>query len=211
VEPLSRRTILTRSLAAGLAAAFAPEIVHPETILAAASPVNDLNRLDWKPVFLTAHQNETLIRLSELIIPATETPGAKEALVNRFLDKLMALQPEETQKEFLKILGYLDEECQKRYHAYFVDTPEPEQIEFLTFIAYPHSYPTWATHTVVPIPGNTYFNQMKGWISGAYYTSEIGLKELGWNGSPPHGDWQGCEKSAATHTAEMSEDHEHRT
>ena len=41
----------------------------------------DLARQDWKPVFLDPHQNETLIALSDMILPKTDTPGAKEALV----------------------------------------------------------------------------------------------------------------------------------
>ena len=48
----------------------------------------DLARADWKPVFLDTHQNETLIALSDMILPKTDTPGAKEALVNRFIDRL---------------------------------------------------------------------------------------------------------------------------
>ena len=44
----------------------------------------------WKPLLLDEHQNETLIILSDLIIPATDTPGAKEALVNRYIDLVLA-------------------------------------------------------------------------------------------------------------------------
>lgn len=43
----------------------------------------ELARPDWKPVLLDQHQDDTLIALSEAVIPATDTPGAKEALVNR--------------------------------------------------------------------------------------------------------------------------------
>src|SRR5579863_1923251 len=43
-------------------------------------------RGDWKPSFLDDHQNETVIALTDLIIPATDTPGAKAALVNRYVD-----------------------------------------------------------------------------------------------------------------------------
>ncbi len=176
MEFLSRRSLLKQSLA----------------VILTADAAAQLSRPDWKPEFLNTHQHETLLRLSELIIPSTDSPGAKEALADRFLDKLMAVQPPDTQQEFLAILHYLDEETQKRYRANFKDCSEAQQTEFLTLIAYPHSYPTWATHTVVPIEGNTYFSQMKGWIVGAYYSSEIGLKELGWNGEIPHGHWEGC-------------------
>ena len=35
-------------------------------------------------------QNATVIELSEMIIPQTDTPGAKVALVNRFVDSVLA-------------------------------------------------------------------------------------------------------------------------
>src|SRR5579863_4327755 len=44
---------------------------------------------NWKPVFFDEHQNETVIALTELIIPQTDTPGAKAALVNRFIDLML--------------------------------------------------------------------------------------------------------------------------
>jgi Gluconate 2-dehydrogenase subunit 3 len=40
----------------------------------------------WKPQFFDEHQNETLIAITDLIIPETDTPGAKAALVNRYID-----------------------------------------------------------------------------------------------------------------------------
>ena len=64
----------------------------------------ELVRLDWKPSFLDDHQNETLIVLSDLIIPATDTPGAKSALVNRFLDKLMASERNPLNVSFCRAL-----------------------------------------------------------------------------------------------------------
>ena len=64
---------------------------------------NELKVANWKPVFLDEHQNETLIILSDLIIPATDTPGAKEALVNRYIDLVMAAETHENQKSFLGI------------------------------------------------------------------------------------------------------------
>ena len=64
---------------------------------------NELKGANWKPVFLDEHQNETLIILSDLIIPATDTPGAKEALVNRYIDLVMAAETHENQKTFWAI------------------------------------------------------------------------------------------------------------
>ncbi len=59
----------------------------------------ELSGADWKPIFLDLHQNKTLIRLSDLIIPETNTPGAQTALTNRFIDRLLAAEPRDTQRE----------------------------------------------------------------------------------------------------------------
>lgn len=192
MKDTTRREVISQSFRALVAAAVFPGIAVAD-VLSAAEADHFLQGNNWRPKFVSDHQNDILVRLCELIIPATDTPGAKEALVNRFLDHLMAVQPPDTQKEFLTALDYMDEECKTRYKSEFLATPEPLQIEFLTLIAYPHSYPTWADHTVIPFPGNKYFSDMKGWIVGAYYSSEIGMKELGWDGTFPHGDLKGCD------------------
>lgn len=151
----------------------------------------ELERADWKPILIDEHQNETLIALSEFIIPATDTPGAKEALVNRFLDLQMSVEPAETQKAFFAALSYIDGACMERYKSAFLYVPREQQIEFLNLIAYPHSLSTWSEQTA-EFPGYTHFEKLKTWVSGAYYSSPIGLKEQGWDGSFPHGSFAGC-------------------
>src|SRR5690349_10841862 len=44
----------------------------------------------WAPKVLNAHQNELVTTVSELIIPATDTPGATAAQVNRYIDDVVA-------------------------------------------------------------------------------------------------------------------------
>jgi hypothetical protein len=34
---------------------------------------------------------------------------------------------------------------------------------------------------------------MKDWITRIFYSSEAGMKALGWNGEPPHGALGGCD------------------
>src|SRR5579863_10707704 len=65
-------------------------------------------RPDWKPSCLDDHQNETLIALTELIIPATDTPGAKAAHVNRYLDLFLRDGVVAQREEFLEGLNWLD-------------------------------------------------------------------------------------------------------
>src|SRR5579875_3931522 len=108
---LLRTTLFTIGAAASAPGAFAREFPP------GMDAYKDLERADWKPVFMDEHQNETLIALSEAIIPATDTPGAKAALVNRFLDLLMSAETPETQRAFVAALSYIDGACIERYNA----------------------------------------------------------------------------------------------
>lgn len=189
---MNRRDLLRSTLVGAIGAATTNVPAAAREFPPGFDASKELERPDWKPVFVDAHQNETLIALSDLIIPATDTPGAKAALANRFLDLLMSVEKAETQREFIAALAYVDGECMRRYNAAFIYVPRERQIEFLTLLAYPHSLETWG-EGVAEFPGHTHFEKLKTWIRGAYYSSPIGLKELGWDGSFPHGVFAGCE------------------
>lgn len=199
VASMNRRDLLRTSvlgaLGATTAALPARSIEYPPGFNAS----KQLEAADWKPVLLDAHQNETLITLSDLVIPSTGTPGAREALVNRFLDLLMSVEKPETQREFFTALAYIDGACLERYHAAFVYLPREQQIELLTLLAYPHTQQTWGEE-VVPFPGHQHFENLKSWIVGAYYSSPIGLKEIGWDGTFPHGVFTGCGHEPGEHS-----------
>jgi len=158
----------------------------------------ELARPGWKPVFLDDHQNETLIVLSDLIIPTTDTPGAKEALVNRFIDRLLAAETPENQRAFLDSLAYLDGESMTRYRMAFRHLPADSQIELLGYIGYPHSLGTWGSESAGGFAGHTHFRRLKDYISRAFYSSETGMRELGWDG-PSHGQFEGCEHPEEGH------------
>jgi glucoside 3-dehydrogenase (cytochrome c) hitch-hiker subunit len=158
----------------------------------------ELSRAAWKPLFLDEHQNETLIVLSDLVIPETDTPGAKQALVNRFIDLLLDVETPDTQRSFLNSLAYLDGLSIKRNRTAFVHLARDAQLELLNLIAYPHTLNTWGEQAP-EFEGHAHFNNLKGWISRAFYSSEIGMRELGWDGSYFHGDLQGCSHNPAEH------------
>jgi type II secretory pathway pseudopilin PulG len=160
---------------------------------------NELKVANWKPVFLDEHQNETLIILSDLIIPATDTPGAKEALVNRYIDLVMAVETHENQKSFLGNLAYIDGESMRKYKTAFRYLSREDQDDLLHSIAYPLAGSTWTGEEAGSDPGFTNFEQLKTHIGGAYYTSQIGMKELGRDDNFTHGVYQGCEHSDGSH------------
>src|SRR5262245_53303704 len=101
---MERRQVLRGSLlaivGAGVSSFFANRTVglapSPREFPLDEDASRELSRVDWKPLFLDEHQNQTLIVLSDLIIPETDTPGAKQALVNRFVDLLLAAEGPDT-------------------------------------------------------------------------------------------------------------------
>jgi len=205
---MKRRDLLRAGVVlTGAAAALRPAMgqqnaQQPSELTPAQSGVDaskDLSSPNWKPAFLDEHQNETLIILSDLIIPATDTPGAKDALVNRYIDLLLSAEPRDSAKAFLNSLAFLDGESMRRFKAAFRYLPREDQDAVLHGMAYPKSNSAWTGETTGPDPGHGHFELLKGRISMAFYSSEIGERSLGWDGAFAHGPFQGCDHSEGNH------------
>ena len=191
---LFRTTLLTAAGAAG-AAARAGALEFPPDFDAS----KQLARADWKPEFLDAHQNDTLIALSELIIPETETPGAKTALCNRFIDRLLKVESHENQRAFLNSLAFFDGESIRRHGKAFVYLALELQTELLEFVAYPHTLESWGDVEEDASSGHNHFSTIKDWVSRSFYSSEAGQKALGWDGAFPHGEPSACGAATGKH------------
>ena len=190
---MNRRELLRRSAGVVVGSAALGSGVHaePRQFPEGFDASKELGRSDWTPLFLSAHQNETLLLLSDLIIPETKTPGARAALVNRFIDLLLAAEDPDTQKAFVNSLSFVDGESRRRYGNAFIFISGEEQVEILNYLAYPHRLVTWQSNRST-FPGHDHFQLLKDWIGRAYYSSEVGMKELGWEDSPFHEPFQGC-------------------
>lgn len=195
---MNRRELLRKSLLTFGAAATVNIPVEALVFASGDDASRELARPGWTPVFLSAQQNETLIVLGEAIIPATDTPGAKAAFVNRFLDLVLSVLPPETQREFLDSLTWFDTGAMARYKASFVNLSDDEKQDFLNLAAWPHTHVGWG-ETDANFEGHEHFERMKRWIASAYYSSPIGLKELGWDGWPARGIFKGCEHQPDEH------------
>lgn len=210
---MKRRDLLRAGMLTGAAAALRPTSSMAQAQGAAAAPASELTPAQrgvdaskdlagpgWKPLLLDEHQNETLIVLSDLIIPATTTPGAKEALVNRYIDLVLAADTPENQRAFLNSLSYVDGESMRRYKAAFRYLSREDQDDLLHSLAYPSAGSQWMPGVrATDDPGHMHFEQLKQRIGIAYYNSQIGTRELGWDGAFAHGPYQGCEHPEGTH------------
>ena len=144
----------------------------------------------WSPSILTPRQNDAIVALTELIIPATETPGAKAALVNRFVDRILSTADAKERTEFIQGLTWLDDRCRARVGKDIAGATAAELTTVLTPLA------AEGAATTEDAPGVAFFRAIKSLTITGYYTSEIGLRqELGDDGRMMLGAFEGCTHS----------------
>jgi Gluconate 2-dehydrogenase subunit 3 len=131
--------------------------------------------------FLNRSQFESLSSLAEAIVP-----GSSEANVAGFIDLLLSADQEKHQREFARSLAALEAESSRRYGKGLAAISAAERTELLTYVS------------GLAKDGNNEtalreaFDHMKEWISGAYYSSEIGMRELGWTPDRVFAEFPGC-------------------
>jgi hypothetical protein len=191
----TRREILRRLLAgAGTGAAW-PLVAASHPIyehLTNGAGFDEAERLgaaDWKPMFLNAQQDETLLVLAEAIVP-----GSKIAQVNRFIDLLLSVDNEKHQRDFVDALAAFEAKSQKRFGKGFPSLDGGQQNELLTdAAARPAKEDSLGGAGKENFGLREHFENLKGWISGAYYSSEAGMRELGWTEDYVFTSFPSCE------------------
>jgi hypothetical protein len=191
---LTRREMLHRLLA-GLGAALAgpvaatahpmyKHLADPVTLDAAGAKVAGEG---WSPEFLDSHQNETLIAVAEAIVP-----GSGNAQVNRIIDLLLTVETAENQKKFTTALEALAGDCKKRFAQPMARLTAPQMNELLSACSTAKPGHPPKDDSVLSGNGNEkspangpttlrdHFDDLKGWIVATYYSSEVGMRELGW-------------------------------
>jgi hypothetical protein len=125
----------------------------------------------WNPSFFNQHQNDTVVAVTDLLIPATETPGAKDALVNRYIDKILAASDHPAQNEFAHDLDALDVFSRQSAGDDFVRLTPDQQRAVLEKMMTNAQRPS--------------FDRLKGWTSRIYYATRPGFEELNKGGRVP--------------------------
>jgi Gluconate 2-dehydrogenase subunit 3 len=192
---LTRREMVRRLLAAAGAGTAWP-------LVAASHPIHDLLRneavlgeaenlgaADWKPLVLDAQQDETLLALAERIVP-----GSTKGQVNRFIDLLLSVDTAEHKQKFAESLAAFQAESQKRFGKGFPALDASQQNLLLTDAS---AHPAIEDSSGSAGGENRAlykdFENLKGWVSGAYYSSEMGMRELGWTPDRVFASFPACE------------------
>lgn len=165
---MNRRDLFKKASTAAAALA-APGAALAQAPPAAAAPP----AAPWKPGLLDAHENDTVIALADLIIPATDTPGAKAANVNRVIDLYLKDGDPQRRADFFDGLHWMDAQSISRYGKPFVRAAVEQQTELLTAMMN------------TPGPGQDFFRLAKSLIADIYYKTPIGYRELNKDGRVP--------------------------
>lgn len=174
---MQRRDALRLLMTGAVLPAFTPEVfaffreAHPPAGYA-------LRTLD-------PHQNATVVAMTDLIVPATETPGAKGALVNEFIDLILTEWAiEEERANFLKGLAGVDKQSNELFGKSFVDATPAQQTALLREMddaamdkmsRAPHDMLT-PRKPDSQMRGD-FWVVFKGITLHGYYTSEIGFSQ----------------------------------
>ncbi len=134
--------------------------------------------------FFTAHEMATLTVLGDIIIPKEGDIGsASDAKVPDFIEFIVKDMPGH-QTPMRGGLRWLDIQCFKQFDKAFVDCDAKQQIAMVDQIAYP------AKAKPDMKQGVAFFNLARNLVTTGFYTSEIGVKDLGYMGNTPN-QWKG--------------------
>lgn len=135
-------------------------------------------------IFLNEHELETIAVLCDIILPANaEIGGAVEAEVPAFIEFIVKDMPYH-QLPMRGGLAWLDNHSNKLHNLEFKKLTKDQQTAICDTIAY-------AGKTAPELmAGEKFFTRMRNLTLTGYYTSELGIKDLGYQGNRP-GVWDG--------------------
>jgi hypothetical protein len=134
----------------------------------------------YTPRSFTAPQFRTLERLTDLIIPVEEgKPGALAAGAAAWID-LISSENDKLKGIYTSGFAWLDAAMKKRGAAAFVSATPAQQTELLDLIAYRRNQ-----SDADLAPGIEFFTWVRRMTVDAFYTSEIGIKDIDYRGNAP--------------------------
>ena len=180
---ISRREAMQKLVAGIAAGAVLPAIASARPVAlyrrltedgaAVSSGETGLGAADWRPIFLNAKQDELLVAVAETMVP-----GSTRAQVNQFIDLLLSVDSADSQKAFLLSLAAADKVAAGQFQKSFAGLNAGERDAAIASLSQEHKEA---------------FANLKEWIVGAYYSSEQGMKELGWDGNFAFDKYPTCE------------------
>jgi gluconate 2-dehydrogenase gamma chain len=185
---LSRREILA-ALAATAGAFAIPRPAEAAQVMITvqrARPVATGVASAYAPKVYTAHEFATVQLLTDYVIPKDARSGsATDAAVPEFMDTILDLEPT-MRTAHRGGLAWLDHQSHLRFDKDFVDATDTQRRAILDDIANPRTAkPEFAL-------GVSWFNSFRDFTASGFFTSEIGVGDLGYLGNTVVPEWTGC-------------------
>jgi hypothetical protein len=139
---------------------------------------------DWEGQYLTPDQILLLDDVSEMIIPRTETPGARDAQVVRFIDAVLACNNEAQRNRFLTGLAQFDSMAQDKYTKTYLQCADEQKKSILDQMVIEARSPEFK--------GKHIFYQIREKTVVGFCVSEIGAKSFLRYDAVPGGHFNGC-------------------
>jgi len=134
--------------------------------------------------FFTTHEMATITILADIIIPKDDVSGsASDAKVPAFIEFIVKDMPKH-QVPMQGGLRWLDLQCLTRYQKSFAACNKQQQLEIVDAIAYPKKAKPDMKQ------GVAFFSLMRNLTASGFYTTEIGVKDVGYMGNVPN-QWNG--------------------
>jgi gluconate 2-dehydrogenase gamma chain len=158
-----------------------------------AATISGINRMKeeaehYKEVvaktFFTPEEMATITILADIIIPKDEISGsASDAKVPDFIEFIVKDKPEH-QTPMRGGLRWMDMQCLTRFEKPFKNCSHEQQMQLVDEIAWPKK----AKPEVAQ--GVAFFSLMRNLTASGFYTTEIGVKDVGYMGNVPN-QWNG--------------------
>lgn len=191
MSDMDRRSVVGILAVAPAAAAlkWTPRQVDRAARAAAAVPADG----SYAPQFFNPREWETVRMLVNMIIPADERSGSgTDAGVPEFMDFIMTDRPS-AQPAMRGGLAWLDDRCLKRFGKRFVEGTPEERGSLLDAIAYPRKAAPEMGH------GVAFFNRFRDLTATGFFTTKMGMADVGYRGNTAVVEWQGCPQAALDH------------
>jgi hypothetical protein len=182
MSDITRRDVLRRLgltlMATGVLDRVSAQEVHHLALTAQAS-----NGGSYAPKALTAHEYQTLVRLTDFIIPVENgKPGAVAAGAAAWID-MLASENAQLKSIYTKGLAWMDEAMKKHGAKDFVSATTDQQTALLDLIAYRRN------ESPELGPGIQFFTMARRMTVDAFYTSEIGIADIDYRGNRPQASY----------------------
>lgn len=185
--------ISRRAMVAAMAASAGAFLVPRPAEATEAGRIATVRRLaaasagaPYAPKVYSPHEWATVRLLVDYVIPKDAKSGsATDAAVPEFMDTMLDLEPG-MQAANRGGLAWIDHQCHQRFDHDFVDCSDAQRRQLLDDVAFPRrARPDMAA-------GVAWFNSFRDFTATGFFTSEMGVTDIGYEGNTIVPEWTGC-------------------